>query len=344
MEEILKKLTKEIKQEIKKHLQTKEMQDFIEQTKAAEDSGSFEVIISTADIDRQGESIDQNGWDLSFYKLNPVVLWAHDYYSLPIGITTDIKIEDGKLIAKGIFAPAEANPFAQQVRRLYDLKIVRATSVGFIPLETDGKIIKKAELLEFSFVPVPANPFALSLSKAQELGLDLPMLATKGMQFKIESKTAIDYEETPKAPEDREWDGERAEISIRKWASSDGSGEPDTIDWEKYRRGFAWYDAENKETFGAYKLPHHEVIDNELQVVWRGVAAAMAALMGSRGGVDIPEDEWDAVYNHLAKHYVQFDKEPPEKAAQEITTKPEVTDSIRKDVEKIGGRTCDASE
>jgi hypothetical protein len=324
MQETLKKLTKQIKEEIKKHLETEEVQDFIQKTKAAEDTGSFEVIISTADIDRQGEIIDQNGWDLSFYKLNPVVLWAHDYYSLPIGVTTDIKVEDGKLIAKGTFAPEEANPFAQQVRRLYDLKIVRATSVGFIPLETDGQKITRAELLEFSFVPVPANPYALSLRQAAELGLNTTMLAMKGIKFieEKEQKSVVPFEETPKAPEDREWDGSQAELSIRKWASSDGSGDPDTIDWEKYRRGFAWYDSENKETFAAYKLPHHEVIDGELKVVWSGVAAAMAALQGARGGVDIPEDEWDGVYNHLAKHYLQFDKEPPEKIAKEEQPQP----------------------
>lgn len=183
MNETFKKLTEKIKAELAEHLQTKEMQEFIKSAKAATDAGSFEVVISTADIDRQGETVSQDGWDLSFYKLNPVVLWAHDYFSLPIGIATEIEVKDGKLIAKGMFAPADANPFAQQVRRLYDLKIVRATSVGFIPLETDGKTIVKAELLEFSFVPVPANPFALSLRKAQELGLDLLMLATKGLKF-----------------------------------------------------------------------------------------------------------------------------------------------------------------
>lgn len=186
MNETFKKLTEEIKAKISEQLQTKEAQDFIAQTKTADDTGSFEVVISTADIDRQGESIDQNGWDLDFYETNPIVLWAHDYYALPIGIADEIKVENGQLVARGRFASEQANPFAQQVRRLYDLKIVRATSVGFIAKEAKEGVITKAELLEFSFVPVPANPFALSLRKAQEMGFDTAMLAMKGINIKAE--------------------------------------------------------------------------------------------------------------------------------------------------------------
>ncbi len=100
---------------------------------------------------------------------------------------------------------------------------------------------------------------------------------------------------------------------MARWASSDGSGEKEKIDWEKYKEGFTWYDVENKENFGSYKLPHHDIVDGEFKVVWRGVAAAMAALLGARGGVDIPDSDWDACYRHLANHYEQFEKEPPEK-------------------------------
>ena len=123
---------------------------------------------------------------------------------------------------------------------------------------------------------------------------------------------AIPPHQTPKAPEDREWDADAAVQRIRKWASSDGSGDKDKIDWKKYRQAFAWYNAQDPENFGSYKLPHHDVIDGKLVVVWRGVAAAMAALRGARGGVDIPRSDYDAVYRHLARHYRQFDKELPE--------------------------------
>jgi len=158
----------------------------IAKIKDAKDSGRFEVVISTGDVDRMGESINPAGWDLEFYKTNPVVLWAHDYMGLPVGMTESVEIKEGKLVASGKFAPAEANPFAQQVRALYDGGFVRTASVGFIEKERQDNIISKAELLEWSFVPVPANPFALStLSKS---GIDTEAFITKGLIVKEEPK------------------------------------------------------------------------------------------------------------------------------------------------------------
>ena len=174
------KISTEISEKLFSYLETPETKEFLEKMKGADDdSGRFEVVISTADQDRQGEIVDQKGWDLGHYKNNPIVLWGHNYTGLPIGVTDSIELTDGKLIAKGRFAPDSANPFAQQVRRLYDAKILRTTSVGFIAKEMEGNTITKAELLEFSFVPVPANPMALSLMKTASF--DSEALIQKGL-------------------------------------------------------------------------------------------------------------------------------------------------------------------
>jgi len=195
------KLTDEIKEKISSHLKEKEVQEMLAKIKSSEDSGSFQVIISTGDVDRMGESIDPKGWDLGFYKNNPVVLWAHDYMNPPIGMTESVEEKDGKLIATGKFAPAEANPFAQQVRKLYDAGFVRTASVGFIEKERLDNNITKAELLEWSFVPVPANPFALStLSKA---GIDTEAFITKGLIVPVKEEA-----EKPKE-EDKPKEGEQ---------------------------------------------------------------------------------------------------------------------------------------
>lgn len=186
-------LTEENKQAMATKLAEKSMLDFVEQAKATgAESGTFKIIISSEDTDRHGDVILIDGWDLSFFEKNPVVLWAHDYGALPIGMATKVYKEGKNLIAEGIFAPAEANPMGQQVRRLYELGMMNATSIGAIVLEQTGNVISKAELLEFSFVPVPANPYALRLN---ELGEDVKEYVSKGLMTdepKEESKPEVE--------------------------------------------------------------------------------------------------------------------------------------------------------
>ena len=171
MHDTLLKLTEDAVAAIDKAVAGPETQKLIEETKAAkEKNGKFEVIISTEHVDRMQEIIKQDGWQLERYMKNPVVLWGHDYRQLPIGVAEELSITEYEgqpaLKATGYFA---AHDFAQSIRELYDAKIVRATSVGFIPKkydEQDMNIITIAELLEFSFVSVPANSFALSTLNA----------------------------------------------------------------------------------------------------------------------------------------------------------------------------------
>ena len=101
--------------------------------------------------------------------------------------------------ARGGVLSAEINPFAQQVRKLYEFGLSKGegvgctTSVGFIPKEFDENArntIIKAELLEFSFVPIPANQGvgpargrALTFEEATELGLDVGAMRVKGLEF-----------------------------------------------------------------------------------------------------------------------------------------------------------------
>ena len=126
-------------------------------------NGEYSVIASTASADRQGDSIIQSGWDTNNFKKNPVMLWAHDYSALPIAKATGVNVDNRGLVLDYEFAPAEGNPMAQQVKTLVDGGFLNAVSVGFIPLERNGSQITKMELLEVSFVPVPANPQALQL-------------------------------------------------------------------------------------------------------------------------------------------------------------------------------------
>jgi HK97 family phage prohead protease len=129
-------------------------------------------VLSTSGVDRDNDTVDQKGWKLDAYKANPVVLWAHDYSALPVARCVDIRIDGNKLVAEAEFPPAEVYPFGAQVFALLEGKFLGATSVGYRPLkaiqnrERDGIDYKEQELLEWSIVPVPAQPEALALRGA----------------------------------------------------------------------------------------------------------------------------------------------------------------------------------
>lgn len=107
------------------------------------------------------------------------------------------------------------------------------------------------------------------------------------------------------APEDAEWSKPKlSDFTDESW--------DDLTDAQKRKIAghYAWAKAMPPEKFGDLKLPHHRPGDGK--VVWNGVRTAMGALLGARGGVDIPDGDRRKVYDHLASHYEQFDKEPPE--------------------------------
>jgi len=125
---------------------------------------TYRFLASTSSIDRQGDSIDQSGWELKNFMGNPVILWAHRYDELPLGKVIQLSVTESGLEAEIVFADEESNPKAQQVKKLVDDGILNAVSVGFIPKERNGNVITRAELLEISIVPVPANQDALALA------------------------------------------------------------------------------------------------------------------------------------------------------------------------------------
>ena len=65
---------------------------------------------------------------------------------------------------------------------------------------------------------------------------------------------------------------------------------------------------------GTYKLLHHAA-GPDFPVTWKGVASAMAILLGARGGAQgINAEQRQIAYDHLAGHYRQFEREAPELA------------------------------
>lgn len=151
------------------------------------------VIASTGVVDRHGESVNPLGWKLENYLKNPVVLIAHDYRSLPIGKVIKIWVEENQLHAYIQIADTKAG---QEVFYLISKGFLNTVSVGFIPTKygvagQDQYTIMEAELLEISFVAVPANPEALIDNSVQQRFAYLEKSIEEANQKKEEKNNEI---------------------------------------------------------------------------------------------------------------------------------------------------------
>ncbi|MCK9575664.1 MAG: hypothetical protein M0R51_06865 [Clostridia bacterium] len=325
--------------------------------KSIEDTANgltVDFVISTNTIDRSGDSIDADGWELDNYRKNPVILWAHDYTQPPVAKSLSETIASGKLMSKAQFAPRDLSEMGYMVGQMYAKGFMNAVSVGFRGLDWSFSTDKNRpmgidftwqELMEYSTVPVPCNPEALMAAKS--VGVDTnPMLkwavevldksdlsqkkAAERVWKLLESKKSyfIPFEKAQKPPT----------TTVKGVSPGNPSGygkAPEDTTWSaltlqdftdqtwdslsdaeknNIAKHFAWSAEMPPDTFGDLKLGHHNTNGD---VVWNGVANAAARLSQT----DIPEADVVKVQNHLAKHYKEFDKTPPwEKDAAEIAT------------------------
>ena len=265
-------------------------------------SNRVTVYVSTESIDSYNEVVLQSAWDLNRYAGHPVFLSSHNYDTLTaqIGKAIDFGVDDKGLwmtfeyfIDAGNFEADWAYKLAQEN--------IAAFSVGFIPKKThdgtkDGKPVlfyDQAELIEVSQVLIPAN------ADARQEGALLDVIKS----FIMKEKGYIPFKHYPLLPEGTKWDASK---EVKKATIKD------------LLHMCTWYDDNAPDEDGdgypdaksAYKLPHH-IVDG-YKTVWKGVATAMASVLGARGGVKVPDSVRKRMYNHLSKHYEEFGKEIPE--------------------------------
>lgn len=140
--------------------------------------GPIEFILSDATPDRYGDVIDPEGWVLDNFKKNPIALFNHRS-DFPIGKWENLKISSKGLIGNLRMAPEGTSDRIDELRALINAGILRAVSVGFMPLESKsikngagqyiGEEYLKQELIETSLVSVPANPNAVQLAKNMKI-------------------------------------------------------------------------------------------------------------------------------------------------------------------------------
>jgi len=129
------------------------------------------VIAASGKADRVGDIIKIDGIEVENYMKNPIILWAHDHYALPVGKAVEVAVLKGKLVMTIQFATAEEYAFADTVYKLVLGGYLNGVSIGARVKEAewikddDGHIVGRKftslELLELSIVPIPADSKAL---------------------------------------------------------------------------------------------------------------------------------------------------------------------------------------
>jgi HK97 family phage prohead protease/HK97 family phage major capsid protein len=160
----------------------------IRKTAAGKRAGSFSYVLSDATVDRYGDIIEPKGWQLDWFRKNPIALFNHSP-NAPIGTWRDIRVEGEQLVAELEPAVRGTSQRVDEILSLIEQDILRATSVGFRGIASEpidpkhpfrGTRYTEQELLETSIVSVPANPAALQIAKSLNISDETMTLAFGG--------------------------------------------------------------------------------------------------------------------------------------------------------------------
>jgi hypothetical protein len=124
------------------------------------DGKGIAVIMSDETLDRHGDVLSIDQWDLTKFMMSPRMLVDHNHeVSSIVGRWENTRIEGKQLVADANFH--DYTDLAVAVKKMVENEYLDTVSVGFIPkgpVEDGGK--SSFELIETSWVTVPANPSA----------------------------------------------------------------------------------------------------------------------------------------------------------------------------------------
>lgn len=143
----------------------KEISGEITEKSINRDEMTIRHFITTKTPDRYGEIMEPHGCDDTEYRRNPVVFFGHRSRDLPIAKNLRLIYEENGIIAETKF---DTNEYAKEIFRLNAEGYLNSWSIGFVPIEQPRQrdrylVFEKWKLLEYSSVPIPANPDAINL-------------------------------------------------------------------------------------------------------------------------------------------------------------------------------------
>ena len=142
------------------NIRTKSVEASVSPVESENPNGEFDVILSTAALDRDGEKLFIDEWKTPL----PDRITFDSDHGMSVATTVGSgvpSIEDGVLRVKGTFASTE---HAQTVRTLVNEGHITKTSVAFRSQRDRKSGNVTRELLNGAFVAVPANEEAVVLS------------------------------------------------------------------------------------------------------------------------------------------------------------------------------------
>ena len=169
----------------------------VTEARQAEDGSAHRMVIAANELSRNGDELNLRGISFKNYRKNPVVLWAHDsYQGIPIAKTLKIDHDDkGRIEAD--FEFNSEDEFAARVENAWNGGFIRGASIRYMPTkvvevrneagEVERVRIEESDLLEWSLVPIPADPDSV---RAAARALGLPEEIFRGLEPEPEDDEA----------------------------------------------------------------------------------------------------------------------------------------------------------
>lgn len=141
-------------------------------------------ILLDGTITTYGFRVLPDGVDLSQFERNPIMFYYHEDYKLPIGTWTNIRKENGMLLADAVLDYADDDKEVQRIIGKIERGIIKMASVGLRKAEwsndaaykLDGQELPtaiKSIMREASIVPIGGNNNALRLYDNDDSEIDL---------------------------------------------------------------------------------------------------------------------------------------------------------------------------
>ena len=171
---------------------------------------SYRFVMSDSNPDREDDILSQD-WKLGDFMRNPVGLYMHNRWDLPVGMWRSVAVINGQLRGSFVPTPSPAYPLSVAVADMLRMGALNAVSVGFIPTavqmrssmdETSplyaryGRYIISPKLLECSIVTIPMHQNATRRSNDEpvsEKSGDVEVVKTGLEHLFPETKSGLDH-------------------------------------------------------------------------------------------------------------------------------------------------------